>query len=138
MKERQVCGVSGLLPDMSLVPCCAVPPSWVWGESWVRQEAVVQLWWLCQGLGFNYGLGMTPAAGAAAWAGWLALECWGLASMGCVDPLVLGQCRSPLSAWCKARRPVLCWPFSLPHQFSSSLKLVSFCIILISFLWFLL
>lgn len=43
MKERQVSGVSGLLPDMSLVPCCAVPPSWVWGGSWVRQEAVVQL-----------------------------------------------------------------------------------------------
>lgn len=102
MKELQISGVSELLPDTSLVPCSAVLPSWVWGGSWVRAEAVVQLWWLCQGLGFNCGLGMNPAAGAA---GWLALDCWDPASMGCVDPSVLGQCRSPSSTWCKVRPP---------------------------------
>lgn len=55
MKGLQVSGVSGLLPAPSLVPCSAAPPFWVWGGSWVGAEAVVQLWWLCQGLGFNYG-----------------------------------------------------------------------------------
>lgn len=87
MKELQVCGASRLLPDTSLVFCSAVPPSWVWGGSWARAEAVVHLWWLYQWLGFNYGLGMNPAVGAAARAGWLALDCWEPASMGCVDPL---------------------------------------------------
>lgn len=117
MKELQVCGASRLLPDTSLVLCSAVPPSWVWGGSWVRAEAVVHLWWLYQWLGFNYGLGMNPAVGAAARAGWLALDCWEPASMGCVDPLVLGQCRPSSSDWGKA---VLCWPFFLPSDCAHS------------------
>lgn len=121
MKVLQVSGALGLLPDTSLVLCSAVPPSWVWGGSWVRAEAVVQLWWLCQELGFNYGLGMNPAAGAA---GWLALDCWDPASMGCVHPLGLGQGRSPSSAWCMARPPVLCWPFFIPIVLITEIALV--------------